>query len=593
MRADAGPVCPRCYRAPARPCGRCGELRPPHIVSETGPVCRRCYEPPRRLCEGCGQLRPIVRRASDDGNPGLCGNCWQGPVVTCTVCGRRRPCQFPASGPVCATCRPRPARDCAVCGETRPVHVNWPLGPVCARCYQRVRADPGPCARCQAVRPLIGTGHHGTRICGPCSGSGPAYACRDCGAAGQLRDRGRCAACALHRRLDTITGELAPAAAAQARAVFAQLEARTSPAALLRSLRGGGLALFARLLHAAQPISHELLDACPASGSREHLRAMLVDAGVLPARLERLARIEGWLDELLAGQPASRARLLRAFATWHVLRGTRRRARGGDATTSADSGARTRIRVALELACWLAGQRRDLATATQADIDRWITRHPTRAQYARAFLAWARDRRLAGEIHIPSRPGTQPGPALPDRERWRVLDRCLHDDTLPVADRVAGALVLLYGQPLSHVVTLGPDSVQRRDGHIYLTLGSCAIRLLPELARLTEQLRAQATDRPAGPASRRWLFPSQRPGEHLRPAALGARLRRLGPGHRTARNSALIALAAELPAPVLASLLGLHLNTAVRWTQYAQTDWAAYLAARAGRMPSGTSPQRS
>jgi len=375
--------------------------------------------------------------------------------------------------------------------------------------------------------------------------------------------------------------------------VFAQLEARTSPAALLRSLRGGGLALFARLLHAARPISHELLDACPASGSREHLRAMLVDAGVLPARLERLARIEGWLDELLAGQPASRARLLRAFATWHVLRGTRRRARGGDATTSADSGARTRIRVALELACWLAGQRRDLATATQADIDRWITRHPTRAQYARAFLAWARDRRLAGEIHIPSRPGTQPGPALPDRERWRVLDRCLHDDTLPVADRVAGALVLLDGQPLSHVVTLDPDSVQRRDGHIYLTLGTCAIRLLPELARLTEQLRAQATDRPAGPASRRWLFPSQRPGEHLRPAALGARLRRLGPGHRTARNSALIALAAELPAPVLASLLGLHLNTAVRWPQYAPTDWAAYLAARVGRLPSGTSPQRS
>jgi hypothetical protein len=256
----------------------------------------------------------------------------------------------------------------------------------------------------------------------------------------------------------------------------------------------------------------------------------------------------------------------------------------------ARTAARARIRVALELTCWLAAQRRDLATATQADIDRWITAHPTRAPHARAFLAWARDRKLAGDIQIPTRPGTQPGQALPDRERWQVLDRCLHDQTLPVADRVAGALVLLYGQPLSHVVTLDSDSVQRRDGYTYLTLGSCPVRLPRELATLTGQLRTQAT---ACPPGRRWLFPSQRPGEHLRPAALGARLRRLGPGHRTARNSALIALAAELPAPVLASLLGLHLNTAVRWTQYAQTDWAAYLAARADRPPSGTNRQRS
>lgn len=448
-----------------------------------------------------------------------------------------------------------------------------------------MRADPRPCPRCQAIRPLIGTGLHETPICGPCSGNGPAYACRDCGAAGQLREHGRCAACALRGRLDTITGELSPSTARKAHAVFARLEVRASPAALIRSLDGGGLALFTQMLHTAKPISHELLDTCPPSGALEHLRAVLVDASVLPARPERLTRIEHWLDELLAGQPATQTRLLRAFATWHVLRRTRRRARGGDASTSADSGARTRIRVAMELSSWLAGQRLDLATATQSDIDRWVTSYPTRAQHARAFLAWARDRRLAGEIHIPARPGSRPGQALPDRERWRVLQRCLHDGTLPTADRVAAALVLLYGQPLSHVATLHAGHVQRRGEHTYLTLGNCAIRLPSELAVLTRQLHAEATARPPGPTNPPWLFPGLRPGEHLRPAALGARLRRLGPGHRAARNSALISLAAELPAPVLASLLGLHLNTAVRWTQYAQADWAAYLAARAGTPP--------
>jgi hypothetical protein len=31
---------------------------------------------------------------------------------------------------------------------------------------------------------------------------------------------------------------------------------------------------------------------------------------------------------------------------------------------------------------------------------------------------------------------------------------------------------------------------------------------------------------------------------------------------------------------VLADLLGIHVNTAVRWVTYARQDWTAYLAAR-------------
>jgi hypothetical protein len=46
--------------------------------------------------------------------------------------------------------------------------------------------------------------------------------------------------------------------------------------------------------------------------------------------------------------------------------------------------------------------------------------------------------------------------------------------------------------------------------------------------------------------------------------------------------SALVTLAADLPAAVLADLIGIHINSAVRWTHYAQRDWASYLAARAG-----------
>jgi hypothetical protein len=43
---------------------------------------------------------------------------------------------------------------------------------------------------------------------------------------------------------------------------------------------------------------------------------------------------------------------------------------------------------------------------------------------------------------------------------------------------------------------------------------------------------------------------------------------------------ALAALAADLPAAILADLLDININTALAWSTYAQTDWAAYLAAR-------------
>jgi hypothetical protein len=44
--------------------------------------------------------------------------------------------------------------------------------------------------------------------------------------------------------------------------------------------------------------------------------------------------------------------------------------------------------------------------------------------------------------------------------------------------------------------------------------------------------------------------------------------------------TALAALAADLPATILAGLLGMHVRTAVRWVTCARRDWAGDLAAR-------------
>ena len=54
---------------------------------------------------------------------------------------------------------------------------------------------------------------------------------------------------------------------------------------------------------------------------------------------------------------------------------------------------------------------------------------------------------------------------------------------------------------------------------------------------------------------------------------------------RPARGAALSDLAGDLPAPVLAELLGLSISSATRWVALAARDHADYLAARIAKPP--------
>ncbi len=61
----------------------------------------------------------------------------------------------------------------------------------------------------------------------------------------------------------------------------------------------------------------------------------------------------------------------------------------------------------------------------------------------------------------------------------------------------------------------------------------------------------------------------------------GVRFQRYGINAHAGRNTARLALAAELPASVLADLTGISISTAERWSQWAKRDWTAYVGQRA------------
>jgi len=549
-------------------------------------VCTTCYQPPQRRCGRCGRLRPVRRRSSNNG-PDLCSGCYQGNEGTCSICGQVRVVHRASDGSLrCQHCIPRNPRRCAECARSAPVQAQWPIGPVCVDCYTRVRANPATCPTCRHRRPLVGVDATGGRVCGPCAGTSNDHACRTCTTAGDLYANQRCSRCVLTDRIHDLLKSADPALGGQLAPLAAALTSAPRPRSVLRWLATSPSARLIRQFAAGdQLISHEMLDALPVTTTVHNTRSLLVETGILPARVEHLERIQPWLEQTLATVPTPHARLIRQYAHWALLRRARRRPRYRPYTPSAADGIRLRITTALAFLTWLHHQGLHLSNVHQPDLDRWLTEGdaPTVRATLRPFIQWARQRHLADNLEVLPTPVPAAATFQSDEQQWEQLNRCLHDESLPLDVRLAGALVLTFGLPVTRLPTITLGQVERHADTTYLQAGRHRLLVPPALARLLAQQQERAANRwsvtsTAGPD--RPLFP----GLHGRPAhpdALRAKLTRHGLRPRAGRNTALAGLAADLPPVVLAGILGVGITTATRWANHARRDWAPYVADRA------------
>jgi hypothetical protein len=171
---------------------------------------------------------------------------------------------------------------------------------------------------------------------------------------------------------------------------------------------------------------------------------------------------------------------------------------------------------------------------------------------------------------------TDPDITLSEDDRWRLLTKCLHDTNLPTDLRVAGALLLLYGLPLTRIVELTRDHLDRPGAttarNLRIATGSPAMVVPPALGRLLTQLPAtprnpsalaliEPTEQPA------WLFPGRSAHGNVNASVIAKRLKGQAIHTRASRNAALIALAADLPASVLSDLFGISITSALQWTR--------------------------
>jgi hypothetical protein len=565
------PVCPRCDRVIHlhRPIG--GQW-----------LCRNCVAKSRaQPCARCGTVREAATR-DEQGRP-LCPHCFTVDPAnqeTCIGCARRRPVSVRTpDGPLCPTCRPVATMTCAICGREAQCNISTATGqPTCTACRQRWAS----CSICGQVRPIRG-GTLDAPLCATCTRADPGF-WRTCPGCGQPRriHTGRCARCNLDQRLRGLLGDQHGHVHPELQALYQALSATDRPGTVIAWLdKSAAPALLRDLQADARPLTHDTLDELPPSKPVEHLRSVLVAIGSLPRRDEYMARLRRWTTRTVAERTDPEQRqLLHRYAVWHVIR--RLRGRLGDAETTHEQvvAAKRNIRAALALLDWLTSRSLTLATARQGDLEAWLcTAQPSHRLDAGNFVRWARKQKLTRLDFAATRWGGPTG-IIDAETRWEQARWLLHDDTVKPEERVAGLLVLLYAQRAADISRLTIDHIHSSDDQVRVRLGQEPVLLPEPLATLMRQVVASRqghaaighqTDSP-------WLFPGGQPGRPISAFRMAERLRQLGIRCNQARSTALFDLATDLPAALLARMLGIHITVAVAWQRASAGDWTSYAA---------------
>jgi hypothetical protein len=456
--------------------------------------------------------------------------------------------------PWCDACRHRWAR-CAGCGQLRPVRGGTLTGPLCATC---ARPEPGFWRSCP-----------------------------DCGQPGRIH-HARCARCTIQHRLQDLLGDQAGAIRPELKPLYQALARADRPGTVEAWLNKSAIPAILRDLAALdRPLSHGTLDELPPGKTVEHLRSVLVATGTLPPRDEQMTRLERWISWAIAERPdPGQRQLLHRYAIWHVVRRLRSRLGGAHATRGQVVVAQRNVKAAIALLDWLTARDLTLAAARQGDLEAWLgSAQATHRTDAGNFVRWARKHKLTPLDFAAIRWGGPTG-VIDTETRWEQAHWLLHDDTLKPGDRVVGLLVLLYAQTAAAISRLTLDHVQASEHEVRLRLGREPAVLPEPLDALVMQVvaarhgHAAIGDQGTSP----WLFPGGQPGRPISAFRMAERLRQLGIYSGQSRSAALFQLATDLPAAVLARMLGIHIAVAVAWQRASAGDWASY-AAHVSRRP--------
>ncbi|MFG3261610.1 hypothetical protein [Streptomyces bobili] len=455
---------------------------------------------------------------------------------------------------------------------------HWPEGYLCGRCFGHALETYGTCTGCGVDRLTPGLAPDGGKLCTDCAGGLGDFTCEHCGQEARRYRRGVCGRCVLAERLrellDDGTGRIRP----ELLPLFDTLWQMKRPWGGLTWAKQPHVQHNLQALARGQvALTHEGLGQLTPWRSVAYLRDLLIQCGVLPPADRHLLLFHRWLDEKLptVSEP-EHLKLLELFAAWHIQRRLRALASRGPLTSSQTQQARNEFDLASAFLNHLTQRGRVLADCTQADVDTWYAGGYTARRLTHSFLRWAMQSKHTRNVTIPHRSTANPAPITQHR-RLALLRQLVDRDDIPLQDRVAAVLVLLYAQPLTRITRLSSDDVHHEDGTVLVRLGDPPSPVpAPFDGMLLDYLDQRPNTKTATNPDARWLFPGRRAGQPMTPEAMAPRLRNLGFPTRPGRTAAIRQLVLQAPAPVIARMLGYNDDHTTRIAEEAGGTWRHY-----------------
>ncbi|WP_245827727.1 Fis family transcriptional regulator [Sinomonas mesophila] len=402
--------------------------------------------------------------------------------------------------------------------------------------------------------------------------------CKSCGAEDELQSGARCWSCVLGDTVDSLlanpsSGSIPPELVPLPAALKSMKRANSG----LTWIRQKHVTEFLQRLAHTPAVTHETLDQLPNSRTREYVRGLLVEHGVIPRRDELRARYNHWAEESLErmNDPGNRE-TVRRYIRWHHQRRMNQMDEVGQGTFQRS---KQTVTVAIDFLNWLTDRGAGLAELEQAHLDAWQAEGPTTREIADRFLKWAIKTKAApsGLKMAPHRRGTSARLSAAAQEA--AVQQVVHTDQLPARDRAAAILVVVFGQQIEDVAALSWNDVTVTDELVTIRLGSIEIALPDPLDGPWRRLASDpGHGLTAAHPNSSWVFRGVSPGRHINPSHLRERLRTVF-STRAARLGTLHELTKLAPLPLIAETLGYSPATIERHATDSAAAYAQYIAA--------------
>lgn len=403
---------------------------------------------------------------------------------------------------------------------------------------------------------------HDARYCEYCWRRAPQTRrpCVRCGRLDHTNRDGLCKPCRAADAIERLFGPNVERRRPELLPLQAHLHA-SRPQYILQAIKAGGVwGTLERLIALPAPLTHESIDTLATPAATAHVRSLLVSVGVLPARDEHAAKLQRWAQAHLSALPHRADQLaVTVFIRWNQ---TRRR-RGPHTTVTQAANDKRELRIVLDFIHFLNQRSQTIATATQTDLDLWMTTAATDSFRIRGFVRCCASSRINRYLIPPTkeRHSFQIGGSL-GAENEAALHKAFTDASLDPRIKLAIVLIIVYGIRTHRIVNLRLRDLSS-DGRHRVRLGRDWLELPPAVAPQIRTIHANASL--AHHSADAWLFPGYRHGRPLSPSTLAANLRQLGISPARAHQASTANIISQVPPIVVARLLGVSPSTASDW----------------------------